>query len=404
MRKSILTQQNIIGRNQQILARYFNFSVNSPHILDIITTYLLQEQNSSSNLQSAPYVVLISKRYLTEETYEKIIHIKRQRIIIQVYSDAFTDETCKRILTKLHDLKYQIIVRLANNTDIEDFKTIQADYYKFDIQTIDERIKELKYIKENHKKTIAFNINNIQDNLKAEELHFDYYEGDGVHQPTEVEHAISGFSMLNMIDMRNLIDNTNNPSVEQLVEIIKRDPLFYAQVILAIDADRNIKDIEQRIKSAEYNKIMDIVNACMNSNTSNFIKDSAIELAYYRALFCSAVVKKVKSKNMTTNEAYNIGLFSVLDTVLAEPTAPIIINMKLGDTVQNALIYRNGAGGILLNICIAYELNDNDLAQFLGSNLNLNHKDIYNIYYKSVDKASELFSRLRLQMREIDEL
>jgi c-di-GMP phosphodiesterase len=86
-----------------------------------------------------------------------------------------------------------------------------------------------------------------------------------------------------------------------------------------------------------------------------------------RAAFMEAVVEARNGKQDDKDNAFMVGLFSLLDVLFKTPIADLVTPLNLHDEIGRALIAREGVIGRALDLAISTETAPNEsLAQHLG--------------------------------------
>ena len=88
----------------------------------------------------------------------------------------------------------------------------------------------------------------------------------------------------------------------------------------------------------------------MTNAPSEFIKTS-----FLRANFCAELAPFVAELPISKSEAYLMGMFSTLGSLLDMPLADALSELQLSDAVKDALLGRGGPAGLLYDLVLRYE-------------------------------------------------
>ena len=94
------------------------------------------------------------------------------------------------------------------------------------------------------------------------------------------------------------------------------------------------------------------------------------------------------------NDAYLIGLFSTLDILTGRPMDLELSSMNLNEVIEEALVYRDGIGGTLLNLVKSYEeVNWKRVDKYIDT-FKINKDKIFKMYFESLDEVTKLWNSL----------
>lgn len=208
------------------------------------------------------------------------------------------------------------------------------------------------------KKIIAYNINSETSLEKAKADHADYFEGTyiGSVLPAEVKrvrHLQSNFFELMSAVTQDEID------FDRVEELISRDvTLTYAILRLVNSAyfalRRRTDSVRQALVILGIGQLRqwiyllsfrDVTNA-----PSQFIKTS-----FLRANFCAELAPFVSDLPISKGEAYLMGMFSTLGSLMDMPLEDALAALNLSEDVTEALLRRSGRAGLLYDLVLRYE-------------------------------------------------
>ena len=100
-----------------------------------------------------------------------------------------------------------------------------------------------------------------------------------------------------------------------------------------------------------------------------------LQLAAYRGHLLEGMAKKARRSSDDADAAYMIGIFSLLDRIIAQPLAKIVAQLPLAPVVMAALIRGEGALGETLAVAVSAERGDLSAAATLLTRLALSPED-----------------------------
>ena len=336
---------------------------------------------------------LTYKKAKVEDLLSKEGLLNKQSVILQFNSKMLENRGNVDHLSKLKQKGFQIIIEINKDDTVFTLTKTLADFIKFDIKDIPVGIINQDFVC----KKIAYNVDEAEDYVLVESSDIELYEGNYINVGTvseveEIKH--SKFNFLEIISTMNKPD----ANIREITRVIQRDSLMSAQLIRLSNSayfrsTKRIVSIQDAIVRIGLNNLRKWI-FLLQFSTSNNADEEFIREAYQKAIFCERIVDRSKVKGITSDEAYIIGLFSTLDMLTGKPMASEIASLRLSEVIEDALVYRDGIGGTLLNLVKAYEEGKWDRVDKYQSTFKLSKDKIYRTYYDSVMDANKLWDEL----------
>ena len=114
-----------------------------------------------------------------------------------------------------------------------------------------------------------------------------------------------------------------------------------------------------------------------------------ITMTLIRAKMCEALAQKFGCK---PDAAFIVGLFSLLDIMLDQPLAYLLLNLPLNEDIVAGLMHRTGQCGQLLNFVIDYEQGDWGVA--CTAQHSLSHNDAVTGYLTALQWTRQVSQHL----------
>jgi c-di-GMP phosphodiesterase len=257
-------------------------------------------------------------------------------------------------------------------------KIVKIDLTKVDKQHLPRMVDRLK-----QKKIIplAEKVETIEEYSLCRQIGFDLFQGYYLCKPNVIRRRRIDSSRMVIL---STLSEMQNPMVcfKVLEKFISQDiTLSYKLLRLTnsiyISPVTTIKSIEQAISMIGINNLRGWLVLILMSS----IQDKPHELtsiALVRGRFCE-LLAKAKGKQKT-EEYFMVGFLSVMDALMDQPLDIIITQMKLSKEIVDALLYRTGTAGEILNLVIAYEHGDLERIMNLGLSASL----ILDMYIESL--------------------
>ncbi|MCM1055084.1 MAG: HDOD domain-containing protein [Bacteroides sp.] len=145
--------------------------------------------------------------------------------------------------------------------------------------------------------------------------------------------------------------------VDELSEIISRDPFMTAKLLQLVNALRS--DMSERIYSVKQalvmlgmKKLKEWIYLLGLQNLTQGGPEERVKIALFRAFFCSSVSKIICKDPKVADEMYLMGLMSVLVVLHDEDT---MNEMGLSQSIKEGLIERKGTFGDVFALILDYE-------------------------------------------------
>ena len=119
-----------------------------------------------------------------------------------------------------------------------------------------------------------------------------------------------------------------------------------------------------------------------------------IKISFMRASFASELQKYIKKPVLTRSEAYLLGMFSTLEYLIDAPMEEIIADIPMVDELKNALLHREGQGGLLLELVISYEKADWKNITTDAEELGIPAAQLATIYFNCMEEVNRIWDQM----------
>ena len=367
-----VTRQQIRAINRKLFANEMVYSSENTNDFITLVSGIIASYNPEDEMAGIPTVLEIKEGMLLD--IDKILNaitlLDPKSVMFQVNSRVFTDKKISNNVSEIWKLKYPIIVEINADDKVFSQAKLVASYIKFDIHNIPEELAGAGF----DVPKIAYNVDSAEDFTLAEAANINYYEGTYISPKTSVELEDSQHSEVNFIELMALMNNE------------KTDSAYFG----GRTRIESVNDAIVRVGFANLKKWIFL----LQFSRHNGVPEELLQTSYHRAIFCEAIQRESKNKEIKANEAYLVGLFSTLDALTGKPVDEQIAKMNLSQVIEDALIYRDGIGGTLLNLTRAYEeANWGRVERYLVQ-FKLNKDKIFKIYFDSLESVTKLWQSL----------
>lgn len=392
--ESYVTRQQVREINRKLYANDLIYSNTDKGTLETLISSIIQRYNPEDSMAGVPTILELKSDNLDKDTLDKILFLDTQSVIIQVNNEVLAIPEKVNIIKKIKEHGYKLAIEVNKDDKVFTLAKIFADIVKFDIQNIPESVLNGK--NSFTCKKLAYNVNSPEDYVIAESAHIDLYEGTYISPTTEIHIDNNEHSKVNFIEIIAMINKDTD--AKSLSNVISRDSLMAAQVIrlsnsVYYGARYRVESIESAVVRIGLNDLKRWI-FLLQFNKNDDVPEELLQTSYHRAVFCERIIKESRVKDITPNDAYLIGLFSTLDVLTGKPMDNELASMNLNEVVEEALIYRDGIGGTLLNLIRAYEeVNWKRVDKYIKS-FKVNKEKMFRLYFDSLDEVTKLWKSL----------
>lgn len=319
-----------------------------------------------------------------------------EKLVVQLSEDVLLMPETSALLSELHDRGCQIAT-LGFNFNARMLAIIgKINYIKLNFAHVQSSFQSVMEVARSlGKKIIAYNINDESSYAIARELGVDYMQGThlAAMQPKVVhcaEHLPTNFAQL------LVAVNSPDPDYQELEKIISRDVALTFSILKLVNsayfAPRSrIGSIRQALSFLGVKQLKEWVYLL------GFQGDGALPLEYMklsllRAMFCSEVQKLIPNFEISSSEAYLIGLLSTLDVLLGSSIEQILEEVDVSDAIADALLQKDTKGALLYQFVRCYELGDWNRAGAIAQALNLpDDSDMGEVYFRCESEVNKMW-------------
>ena len=329
---------------------------NQATMTTIINTYI--EIGLENLVRDKLAAINLTEDFLLQE--DKIPFTPNQAILEILEDVAVTPELIEAV-TKLKQKGY--VIALDDYLYNPEHKPLLelADIVKIDLMALsrEQLIEHFNEIKKYNVKLLAEKIETPEEYIFCRDIGFDYFQGYFLSRPQ----VVTGKSLpTNRLSILNLLSVLHNPDsdVDDVADAINTDATTSYKLLKLINSaafnfSREIQSIQQGVMLLGRRQLGSW--ASMLSLSS--MKDRPAEImrvAMVRAKMCELLADKMGIKE--SDSYFTVGLFSALDLLMQRPLSQLLEPLPLNDEVRNALLYKRGLMGEVLNCVLAYEIAD----------------------------------------------
>lgn len=324
-----------------------------------------------------------------------------KRLVIQIEDNTIVHPVAQRIIYRYKKQGYRIAIK-GFEFSPRYFGIMDAvDIVKVDFSSPTSSMKNIVSIAKSFSKEVAaYNIGGAESFELAKELGCDYFQGAYVaEQKTSkihrMDHMQSNFFQL-MIAVTK-----DEPDIEEIAKIISRDVTLAFSLMKLVNsayfALRNrAKSVHQALVILGLGQLKQWIYLLSFKRDNGGAADELIKTSFLRGNFCMELSKHVPDLTVSPSEAYLMGMFSTLGTLMEVPLESALEELALSDEIKAALLTGEGRCGLLYQMVLCYEKADwsgmTRHAEKLGIPMNI----ITQIYFECVEYVNSIWKDLMM--------
>lgn len=395
-----LIRRAIFSKEKKI-AGYFYFLSNSKEIsrLGKSSVYpIMRELLYESGLSSEKKIFMcITPKDLNEDIYP-ILPLDKTIIGI---TEVIENPKFKEVI----NMGYKVMLEVEEYTE-EDIPNIDLiSYIRCNINNSDCK-KIIDKYKDMGKKVIVQGIDSEKLYAMAEKLNPDFYEGLAVVQ--QMAQITSGDNFLSStIEKLNEILKKEDFNVEEIYNVARTDSKLVVTLLriansLGFTNKHDILTLKKAIFSIGQEKMRYTIALLSQGKTNDDAFMKLIKMDLYRAEFVSELNKSISSSffrksklsKLSNDDAYIIGLFSNIDILNQKSMKETLVNLNQSIEVEDALVYKEGVGGILLKLVCAYNEEDRRKVLKYADELGIKINKIDEIYTNVLRSVNSVWRQI----------
>lgn len=322
-------------------------------------------------------------------------------IVVEVLEDAAPDFTMLEACRKLKNLGYYLALDdFQYDTKFEPLIDL-VDIIKVDFlnTTLSERESIVKMVGSRRVKFLAERVETREELDQAVKLGYTYFQGYFFSKP----HIVSGRDIPSFkLTYMKILQEANREYVdfERLENLIKQDVSLSYKLLKFINSlsfgfRSEIHSIKQALVLLGQKEISKWLSLIALKSIGEFKPDELIVTALCRAHFCELVAPLVRLKSRAP-DLYLLGLFSMVDAFFDLPLEDILADLPLSGDIKTALRGEEGRFRDVFELVLAYEKGDWEALARKAARLELEEKEVKELYLQSLEMANHIFFKRSL--------
>ena len=272
-----------------------------------------------------------------------------------------------------------------------------ADIIKVDfrITTDPEERKNLREILPKHVRLLAEKIETEEEFQQALDFGYVLFQGyffckpAVLHQKRLTSNALSKMRLLREINRQNI-------DFSSITGVISSDTNLVHKLLTYINSagvglNNHVSNLKQATVLLGASGVRRWVTLVSLQTFSDDKPPEVFTLSLLRAKFCEIIAGELKRPGLTSDTAFLLGMFSLLDVLLSLPMDDVLKEVSLSDELSDALRGKDNDLRRLLDLVVAYEKGDWDTVITCCARENLQPEQLQPTY----DKVLEWYNILQ---------
>jgi EAL and modified HD-GYP domain-containing signal transduction protein len=324
---------------------------------------------------------------------EHTVSLPKNRVVLELLEDIEADAEVIAGVRRLAELDYTIalddfIYHESLQPLVDLARIVKIDLTKLDRDSIREHVQQLRHYP---LRLLAEKVETQEELDFCQSLGFDYFQGYFFAQPKIIRGQRLPNNRLSILKLLSRLQDPNI-SPKQLDELIAQDVAFSYRILRYVNSaslalPRKIESIHQAVVILGLQTIKSWTTLLAMSQVDNKPAELVVT-AMVRGKMAECMARAMRAEQ--PESFFTVGLFSALDALMDNSMEEILTQLPLADHIAEALLYRRGVHGDVLDCVLAYE---RGRWANLGCNQLGTHK-IRNCYLEALQWASEVSQQL----------
>ncbi len=244
-------------------------------------------------------------------------------------------------------------------------------------------------------KFLAEKVESYEEFERAARLGFSYFQGYFFSRPEAIQ--IKEISSSKILLVKLLAEvNQQSTSVERLEEIVNHDVGLSYKLLRFINSSffyllHEVHSIRQAIVFLGENGVRRFITLAIIAELASNKPPELMRLSVLRARFCELLAEHTRQR-LPPEHAFMLGIFSLIDAILDNSMAELMLKLPLTSDVKEALLDGKGSLAPLLHLVRDYEQHDLGPCMQAVTALGIDPEKLYPCYREAVHYCAFLES------------
>ncbi len=397
-----LARQPIFNRSLQVegyelLYRFANqLNDSEPHDGDRATSKVIAQSMLVTNFDKLVANKLAFINFSDHLILQEIpLIFDPHKIVIELLRNINLTDELLAAIKALKSAGYRFAIDITvlegvNSVLAEFMSIIKVNYLNTSFQ---ERVALMNGFRHLNVQFLAEKLETREGYKEAQELGFHYFQGYFFAKPDEVKYKeIEPLSTTYISVMQEL--SSPEPKFDKMAKIIEADVSVSFKLLKLINSAAfyrrtKIQSIEQALVVLGLNELRKWIMLLMLQSASHDKPAELIATVLIRARLMSSIGKHLKLP-ISQNECFLTGMLSLIDVMTEQPMATVLNELSLSDEITVAILKRETALGLLLDVVEGYEQTKVEQMNAGATQLNFNMQELPLMYFESMEWVDQL--------------
>lgn len=324
---------------------------------------------------------------------------EKDSLTVEILETLEVDDALVNKCKELKDKGYVLALDDFTGDDTFDRIMPYIDIIKVDFQVL--KSEGRRYIADKYKrmgvKMLAEKVETQYDYEEALRMGYQLFQGYFFERPVMCKAKSIQTSTYSYLEI--LKETTNEePDFNRLADIIRKDFSLTYKLLRLINSPAFytvgvVTSINHALTLLGLNEIRKWTTLIMLRDLSSGKPDELVRVSLVRAIFAEKLAGLLGLKSRET-EAFLLGLFSLVDTIMEKPLFEIIEPLPLRDDLKGALLGVQNSFHDILMILKHYEQGNWDVVIDLAKTRGVHYTAIADLYIVSVEESVRYISQM----------
>lgn len=364
------------------------------------TIYHFLTENSNKVLRDSLNFMTFTTTLLMKKTPRLF---DKADLVIQIDDSVIIHPLAMRMVQQYASEGYQIAVNEFRFAPRYLGQLDTIDYIKINFKTTGDisihNIIEIAHSLD--KKCIATEIDSEALYQRALSMDVDALQGPYVADKLATKAHSSSYLQSNFFRLMVAVTR-EEPDVEEIEELIAMDvSLTFALLKMANSVyfalQRRATTIHQAVMTLGLSQLKQWVYLLGASNAEDEMQPETEEFlksSFLRANFCRELMNYAQSMPISKPDAYLMGMFSTLNSLIDAPLEDILTEIPVLDEIKEALIHHTGRCGVLYDLVLSYEQADWGAISKGAEQLGIPSNLLTSVYFNCMEEVNATWKQL----------
>lgn len=355
----------------------------------------------SDHFLSTHYATLGDKLGFVNFPYQSLINkvptlFPSNSLVIEILEDCEPTEELLEAVKEMAGLGYKIA--LDDFVPSKEWRIFlpYVSIIKFDIRAVPlEKAKVfIDRLSGSSIQFLAEKVETHEEFAKAKKMGFDFFQGYFFSKPEMIQRKSLEPSFMTVVQLLTAISQSEI-DYHKVESLISKDVTLSYKLLTYVNSSSIVSNKIQSFKQALVylgeDKLRKFISLVALASTQDDKPEYLYGLSIQRARHCELLAHQL-GNHIETGQAFLMGMFSLLDSLLDRPIEQIINEIPVEDTIKLALTEGSGDLGKLLALIRDYERAKWEQVATHCKELNLSQSSLSESYDKSVKWTAELLA------------